>query len=837
MYFKQFLALLLLLSVSVVSSAVSSIEGQIRIANTQNEWQISPIMSWFSSNDSRLDAAQALNILKTTPASHLPGFSRESIWLLIPIEFSLPFDTQQPFWITKSNAFLHRYNLYLFDANDRLVQADSLGISSKETYQRPAIERHASRLFFEGMQQYFLVIEMQSDTPLGNQITLRSESYYQEYLTQEWLTLAIMITILIAMFVFNSVIYFGNPDRAYFWFLIFHIGLFVYITSTYGLGHHFFTQDVIEFAGTHVMVINFTLLLLLYKFSYHFLNAFKSSKGQKSYFDHNVLVFLIVLGLLASFGLSDHIMLPAFLIMQMLVMVIISVRSILFYVQGFRPALFLFLSILIQNIGAVINIAAFLYVIPLSTMNQKAFFISSIVELLVFAYAMSVKARYLEKEKIWQSQIDQLTGVVNATYIDTTLTKSWCPLIKNQQVAVICIRLTGFEEFSRSIGPAETDNLVKHLIHRLDGGLVNIPGVIQFPGTKNSLCAQTKTRYLALVTSAEPIDQKITRLKESMDLIIDRQSLSGSIDVRLGYYYCQDSTEAFDEVLRKAMVALTLADSKTEHISRYDLVLDEQFKVARLVKRELHSAIKKGELKLYVQPQVNIQTNQIIGAEVLIRWIHPERGFISPSVFIPLTEQLNLVTEVSRLVLSETYKYLSENPILNMSFSVNLSAKDLMVVGFVDEVKSLSSQFNIGKNKVCLEITESSLIERPDITLNAINDLKKAGLPIAVDDFGTGYSSLTYLSQIRPNEVKLDQSFIRALLNSKIDQDIVESIIKLSHNMDAVCIAEGIENKETLEKLVSLGCQYGQGFFWSLPMPIEDFIFWVHEYKKTTSPP
>ena len=213
----------------------------------------------------------------------------------------------------------------------------------------------------------------------------------------------------------------------------------------------------------------------------------------------------------------------------------------------------------------------------------------------------------------------------------------------------------------------------------------------------------------------------------------------------------------------------------------------------------------------------------------MIRWNHPEQGMIPPSDFIPLLEELNLISDVTKLVLTEASKWLSEHSNTNtdnLKLSVNISARDLVVPGFVNDVRKLTLKYPIGPNRICLEVTETAIMTDPDYCISVLKALKHLGFSIAVDDFGTGYSSLSYLSQIQPDEIKVDQSFIKGMLTSDVQRNIVKTVINLGVNLNAESVAEGIEDQETLDVVNKLGCNVGQGYFWAKPMPLKDFKDW-----------
>jgi EAL domain-containing protein (putative c-di-GMP-specific phosphodiesterase class I) len=244
---------------------------------------------------------------------------------------------------------------------------------------------------------------------------------------------------------------------------------------------------------------------------------------------------------------------------------------------------------------------------------------------------------------------------------------------------------------------------------------------------------------------------------------------------------------------------------------------------------EFQSALKSGEILLYYQPIINLQTGQVAGFETLMRWIHPEKGFISPGVFIPIIEKNGMIIEASRWALGESCRALKRIESRagreeNLYMSVNFSSADFASENFLDHVYTILSESDVQAEHVKLEITERLLIQQPDNAKEVLELCHKAGMSIAIDDFGTGYSSLSYLYYFPIDTLKIDQSFVRAMTKEAKSLELVKSIIGLGKNMNMSIIAEGVETAEEAKILQSLGCDFVQGFYFAKPLPEKDVI-------------
>jgi EAL domain-containing protein (putative c-di-GMP-specific phosphodiesterase class I) len=244
------------------------------------------------------------------------------------------------------------------------------------------------------------------------------------------------------------------------------------------------------------------------------------------------------------------------------------------------------------------------------------------------------------------------------------------------------------------------------------------------------------------------------------------------------------------------------------------------------LERELRAALEQNQFTLFYQVQVD-GNNQALGAEILLRWQHPQRGLISPIHFIPLAEEAGLILEIGKWVLDSTcmqIKAWEQDPQKNkLKLSVNVSAKQFYQTNFVREVESAIARHQITPSLLNLELTESMLLDDSETTITSMNQLKKIGVRFELDDFGTGYSSLQYLKRLPLYQLKIDQSFVRDLTEDANDRALVTTIITMAHNLGLKVIAEGVETAEQLQFLKENNCDHYQGYYFSKPVPIAEF--------------
>jgi EAL domain-containing protein (putative c-di-GMP-specific phosphodiesterase class I) len=235
---------------------------------------------------------------------------------------------------------------------------------------------------------------------------------------------------------------------------------------------------------------------------------------------------------------------------------------------------------------------------------------------------------------------------------------------------------------------------------------------------------------------------------------------------------------------------------------------------------DLNGSVERGELKVYYQPALRLNNQQVAGFEALVRWEHPRRGLLTPGSFIPLAEESGYIHDLGYFVLHEACRQMREwqlrypemdSPVIN----VNVSAHQIQKPGFVQLVRQVLDETGIDPAYLVLELTESVLIRNSDEVIDTLRGLKALGLNLALDDFGTGYSSLGYLKQFPIDILKIDRAFIEAMNDSDRDRMMVQTVIDLGHMLRLEMVAEGIERDEQLSSLLQLNCTQGQGFLFS----------------------
>jgi len=286
-----------------------------------------------------------------------------------------------------------------------------------------------------------------------------------------------------------------------------------------------------------------------------------------------------------------------------------------------------------------------------------------------------------------------------------------------------------------------------------------------------------------------------------------------------------DGREA-EKLLKNADVAVMEASQKGGNIYQfYRPEIQAKLRDRIQLESQLHKALEREEMLLYYQPKIELKTNRIVAVEALIRWEHPELGLVSPGKFIPIAEESDLICDLGSWTLQEACqqnKKWQDAKLSPITVAVNLSARQFRESNLVALVEKVLEQTNLEGQWLDLEVTESLLLDNMEESIATLNHLREMNVGIDLDDFGTGYSSFSYLRTLPLSSLKIDRSFVKAGTAWDKNAAIVEAIIALAHKLDLVAIAEGIETIEQLNFIKTCGCDIGQGYYWSRPLPREE---------------
>ncbi|HEX2195972.1 MAG TPA: EAL domain-containing protein, partial [Actinomycetota bacterium] len=434
----------------------------------------------------------------------------------------------------------------------------------------------------------------------------------------------------------------------------------------------------------------------------------------------------------------------------------------------------------------------------------------------------SLKRQAAENE--FQAQHDSLTGLYNRTMFHNRVTQAIEQAeAEADMVGVLLMDLDRFKEINDTLGHPTGDSLLKETSFRLRRMLGPDVTIARLGGDEFAVLLP---RLRSLIGATDMANSLVKALREPyvlQDLSLD---VSASIGISLSP---QHGTDA-ETLMQRADVAMYIAKASHTGFEIYDSDKDQYSPNRLALVAELRRAIEERQLVVWYQPKIELGSGSLIGAEALVRWNHPRHGMMPPDEFIGLAEHTGLIGPMTTYVLEEALQQCLAwrcAGFPDFKVAVNLSVKNLMDVELPRHISALLTKCRLVPDALQLEITESSIMEDPERAIEVLTRLHEMGIGIAIDDFGTGYSSLAYLRRLPVDEMKIDRSFVRGMMSSENDAVIVRSVIDLGRNLGLVVVAEGIEDRESMERLEALGCSVGQGYHIARPMDTEGFDSWA----------
>ena len=396
---------------------------------------------------------------------------------------------------------------------------------------------------------------------------------------------------------------------------------------------------------------------------------------------------------------------------------------------------------------------------------------------------------------------------------------------EDADIAILSIRLSRMAAISSTLGHNASDELIRLAARHLE---VNVDD--------GDILGQVGTNEFVLILPESGIDNALV-YAEKIEAILGAGVTLGRINITLqsaiGISVFPKHGEQAADLLRNASIARSEAETRHERVRMYETGREDHYVRQLRIVNDLRSALQREEIQLHFQPKISLPNGEPCGAEALVRWRHPELGYLAPDEFIGAAEQAGTILHLSRYVLQRALQYCREwrDQNYELGISVNLSARDLQDEYLPHFVLQILEEQNIEAHCLTLEITENSVMQDVNLSITVLECLRDIGVRISIDDFGTGHSSLAQLKNIPLHELKIDKSFVSDMLEDNQNEAIVRATIELAHNMGLEVCAEGVEDEKTLRYLSDAGCEQAQGYYLSKPVPSDYLIDWLQKYK------
>ena len=412
-----------------------------------------------------------------------------------------------------------------------------------------------------------------------------------------------------------------------------------------------------------------------------------------------------------------------------------------------------------------------------------------------------------------QFKTDRLTGLYTKEYFYRKVRKR-LDEYPEREFSLLCCNIENFRLYNDTFGREAGDRLLKEAAR-----------IFRKRVSEDSICCRyTADRFICLTDKETEIKGRERFIRSRR---ISRSELTSNLPVKLGVYEIKDRSVPVEMMCDRAIwVVDTIKGKYGQYVAVYDdkirdIVLHEQ-----AITDAMEAALDENQFTVYFQPKHILNNDGMVGAEALVRWIHPKWGFMSPCEFIPLFEKNGFIRRLDEYVWERVCEKLSEwkrKGYLLVPVSVNVSRADIYQVNLVEYFCRLVEKYDIDPSYLHLEITESAYTENPEQIINTVEELRNKGFIIEMDDFGSGYSSLNMLSQMSLDILKLDMKFIRYEMSKPMELSLLNDVINMAHRLHLKVVAEGVETAEQKDRLKSMNCDYAQGYFYAKPTLSQDF--------------
>lgn len=426
---------------------------------------------------------------------------------------------------------------------------------------------------------------------------------------------------------------------------------------------------------------------------------------------------------------------------------------------------------------------------------------------------------------------DYLTQLPNRISFSEVLDSVLYTLRQEEIIAVMDIDIDNFKEINDTLGHSYGDELLIDVTHRLKQAITEDDYLARIGGDEFMILSQN-------IMDISHYEDKIKKIRKVFSYPFILSTKEFFVTVSIGIVFAPTNGKTTQSLIKNVDTAMYAAKGNGKDNYCY---FNESMNINLMRKIELQSelrkAIEKKEFVTYYQPQIQLNDNKLVGFEALIRWAREDGTIVSPAEFIPLAEETGLIVPIGQYVLIEAckeLKYWNDKGYKELSMAVNLSVRQFRDRDFVQMLQDIIAEIGVNPKNLELEITETLALEDMEYTINTIEKLQEIGVRFSLDDFGTGYSSMHYLKDLPINILKIDKSFLDALLENESEQKIVQTIITMAQILDLEVIAEGVESEAQADYLKSANCNKAQGYLYSRPVPRQEAYELIKKFNHHT---
>lgn len=763
---------------------------------------------------------------------HSPNNLDFSVWYRIQLNQNQP-NIKLPISITVDNPTLDYITFYTRES-EGLKKAVSVGdmVETSSAFEHAVPQISLYQGVVRG-QVLYIHIETNgaSATPVVIETTKDAKFRNGSHLLLLGCFLGVCLIILIYnFFMFRGV---GDPSFLNYIGYVF-FGAFA-LAVVNGFMFYAFPFPLAKFINQHLMVTHFLGLVFAIRFAISFLRFDKI----KPWFVKvgNNLCYLLTAFSISGLFISEGALTPFYFLGVASVYLYVIALMTMVYDSKLMWVRYYLVSWIPLFLGVGVGIAAFNGFVPYNFATRNAAMLGVLAEVCIMAVALMDRFRANEIDKEYKAKHDPITRIPNKAALEDAIHKL---SMSRRPFTLALFEVPQANDVIPALGIQSSSAFFVQLFHNIEKyteGLSSIFSSGKSPDGKTFRVFRVSEANFALILLGDvlddPLEYNILTVQEAVSTPIEINSVSISVACFTGVVSYPFDTNESDKMPALAYQALLEARKTESHWARFDQEKANQVSQKFELAAELQKAIEDDDLELYHQPQINIETGDVCGSELLLRWTHPEQGFIPPDFIIEIAEETGVIHQLTEFVIEKGLSQHSKLSKLGFehTISINISGKDLNDNSLVAHILTTVSINKIKPETVVFEITESATAEDPSLAEKILSELYGQGFKIAIDDYGTGYSSLDYLSQLPFHELKIDKCFMNIDISPR-NRTITEMTISMARKLGVQVVAEGVENENVVQMLKGFGSPICQGFHYAKPMSFIDYMRWLQSKNK-----
>lgn len=695
-------------------------------------------------------------------------------------------------------------------------------------------------------------LRVASESSLQVPIRVGSEFKYFEYDQADLMMKSAYYGMMFIIILFNLFIYISLREPVYLFYVAFIFGFLVQQISMHGfVTAHIWPQYP---KAQEIMVFFFMPFTMFFAllFTRRFLNLpFNAPRLDRVFYVYQLITLVIAAAVfLLSYEIVGQTVAAAAIFVSLNCLL---VGPYIWY-KGHSIARFYSLAWVCVTVGSGLLALNKLALIPRTTLTENGILFGSAAEAILLSLALADrlnierrKRRLAQENELKESEIRKqaeerlihsalhngTTDFPNRLYFERWFDRNLNHDIPTHYVFGL-LHLNRFHEINQTLGHGLADGLFCRVTQKLNAHMLAHDEFVEFEryeyrSYKIAIVEGVYLGFLLDTDKLETVRATMNKLLSCLDEPMEFQQMFIDVGASIGWTSNQDEYYEGAELIRNALIAVDVGGTRNHPVMEYHSEINPYSARRLSLAGDLRKALEDEGLQLYFQPQLGVKNQQYVCMEALIRWFHADYGFIPPDEFIPIAEQSGIIKLLTNWVVDHSLMRVAEleKQGIKLSVAVNISAVNLRDKQLANMIQTRLEQHNVSASQLVLEVTETAMMDDPELALHVLTTIAELGVRISIDDFGTGHSSLAYIKRLPANEIKIDRSFVLDMERSKDDEIIVRTTVNMCHDLGLEVVAEGVETDQAVDRLTSMGCNYLQGYGLCRPIPFDDVVVFL----------